>query len=180
MLIEIEGDLPCHSDTMRVIGDGWRSEVVLLSMFGPRNAVRAAWATLAKVSGRRGRVGSIRAGGDNVGLAGGVAYSTVTAPLERGLLHCVIYHPMLSRNAPDVGFIYQVGPDASRRYFDRLARWCPVPLRTSWCAPLWDLGRERGAIALMNGHGREVWNLSTKRDVWESIVHDALLAGGLQ
>jgi hypothetical protein len=176
MLIEIEGDLPCHSDTLRVRSGGWRTELVLLSLFGPRNAVRAAWATLSKSSGRRGRTGSICVGGRNVGLADGVAYSTVSAPLERGLLHSVIFHPMLSHNAPDVGFIYQVGPDASRRYFDRLARWCPVPFRATWRSALWDLGRKHGSIVQVEGHGRETWHVSTKRDVWEPIVRDALVA----
>lgn len=179
MLLQVEGNLPCHSDTLRVRSEGWRSELVLLSMFGPRNAVRAAWATLAKTSGRRGRHGSIVVGGTNIGMKEDVSYSVVNAPLERGLLHSVIFHPMLSHNAPDTGFIYQVGPEAERRYFDRLARWCPVPLRKTWCAPLWDVGRENGAITEVKGHGREVWHVSTTRDVWEPIVRDALISGKL-
>ncbi len=179
MLLEIEGNLPCFSDTLRAQSGSWRSELVLLSMFGPRNAVRAAWASLSKASGRKGRRESITVGSTNVALREGVTYSAVNAPLERGLLHCVIFHPMLSHNAPDIGFIYQVGPNASRRYFDRLARWCPVPLRTSWRESLWDIGREHGAIVEMPGHGRDVWNVSTKRDVWEPIVRDALVSGEL-
>lgn len=180
MLIEVDGDLPCYSDALRVRGDGWRSELVLLSMFGPRNAVRAAWAKLSKASGRRGRRESISVGGKSVAMADGVSYSTVSAPLERGLLHTVIFHPMLSHNAHDLGFIYQVGPDASRRYFDRLARWCPVPLRAAWRGPLWDLGRAHGAIVEVRGHGREVWHVTTTRDAWEPIVRDALVTKELQ
>jgi len=177
MLIEVCGDLPCHSDALRVYGDGWRSELVLLSLFGPRNAVRAAWATLSKSQARRGRTGSIRVGDRTVGLAEGVAYTTVQAPLERGLLHSVMFHPLLSHHAPDRGFFYQVGPDAALRYFPRLARWCPVPFRTSWREALWDLGRAQGAIGYVQGHGREVWRVSTTRDAWEPIVRDALVAG---
>jgi hypothetical protein len=179
MLLEIEGDLPCHSDTLRTHGDTWRSDLVLLSMFGPRNAVRAAWANLSKVSGRRGRHGSISVGGKTVGMRENVAYSAVHAPLERGLLHCVIFHPMLGHNAPDTGSFYQVGPNADRRYFTRLARWCPVPFRSSWQAPLWDIGRENGTIVEVNGHGREVWHVSTKRESWEPLVRDALISGEL-
>jgi hypothetical protein len=179
VLIEIDGDLPCHSDTLRVRGEGWNTEIVLLSMFGPRNAVRAAWAKLSKSSGRRGHRQPISVGGENAKLAEGVTYSTVSAPLERGLLHTVIFHHMLGHNAPDLGFIYQTGPDASRRYFDRLARWCPVPLRADWRAPLWDLGRRAGAITVLKGHGREAWHVTTKRDAWESIIREALVAGEL-
>lgn len=180
MLIEISGNLPCYSDTLRATGDGWRSDLVMLSMFGPRNAVRAAWANLSKSSGRRGRCGSITVGGRNVGMSEGISYLTVSAPLDRGLLHSVIFHPMLGHNAPDIGFIYQTGPDADRRYFARLARWCPVPLRITWCSLLWDLGRKHGSIVAMEGHGREVWRVSTSRDAWEPIVRDALVAGELR
>jgi hypothetical protein len=180
MLLEIDGDLPCHSDTLRLHGEGYRSEVVLLSVFGPRNAVRASWARLAKCNGRRGRTGSISVGGRNVGLAENVGYSTVSAPLDRGLLHLVVFHPMLSHNAPDVGFVYQVGPDAAIRYFDRMARWCPIPLRASWRAPLWDIGRTHGAIVPIGGHGRDVWHVTTTREIWEPIIASALASKELQ
>lgn len=169
-LLEIGGDLPCYSDTLRTDGTGWRSGVVLLSMFGPLNAVRAAWANLHRVSGKRGRCGYISVGGRNVGLQENIAYSSATAPLDRGLAHILIFHPMLGHNAPDLGFIYQVGPDASERYFDRMARRCPVPLRKSWRASLWGLGRAHGAIVPIDGHGFDVWNVATTRDVWEPIV----------
>lgn len=181
MLLEIKGDLPCYSDTLRVSGaaGAWRSDLVLLSMFGHRNAVRAAWAKLSKAAGRRGYHESIDVGGTSVAKAVGVAYTMAHAPLERGMLHCLIWHPMLGHNAPDVGFVFQTGPDAERRYFDRLARWCPVPLRAAWRTPLWSIGRAHGAIVEMGGHGREVWHVSTKRDVWEPIVRDAIVAGEL-
>lgn len=178
ILLEIAGDLPCHSNALRVLGEGWRSEIVLLSMFGPRNAVRAAWATLSKSTGRRSR-GSIDVGGTRVTMSEGVTYSTVTAPLGRGLLHSLTFHPMLSHNAPDVGYFYQAGPNPDQRYFNRLARWCPVPLRTSWREPLWSIGREHGAITELRGHGREVWHVATTREIWEPIVRDALVAGEL-
>jgi len=179
MLVEIQGSLSCYSDALRVDGHGYHSALVLLSLFGPRNAVRAAWATLVKSSGRK-RTGSIAVGDTRAGLKEGVGYSTVSAPLERGLHHIVIFHPMLSHNAPDLGYVYQVGPDASRRYFDRLARWCPVPLRTSWCGRLWNLGRQAGAITELAGHGRDVWRVATTREVWEPIVRDAVVSGELQ
>lgn len=180
MLVEIGGALPCYSDTLRVHGEEYRSELVMLSLFGPRNAVRAAWANLSKSSGRRGRCGSITVGGRTVGMGEGIGYLTVSAPLERGLLHMVIFHPMFSHNAPDVGSFYQTGPDAGRRYFTRLARWCPVPLRTAWRSSLWDLGRKHGAIVQAEGHGREAWKVSTLTDTWEPIVRGALTEGGLQ
>jgi hypothetical protein len=179
MLLEIDGDLPCYSDTLRVTSEGWRSELVLLSMSGPRNAVRAAWATLAKTNGRKKYRESISVGNTHVVMGQGVGYSVAHAPLERGLLHSVIFHPMLGHNAPDVGFFYQVGPSAERRYFARLARWCPIPLRTTWSDSLWDIGRRCGAIVEVTGHGLSVWHVATTQAVWEPIVRDALVAGEL-
>lgn len=179
ILLEIKGDLPCHCDTLRVRGEGWRSELLLLSMFGPRNAVRAAWATLSKGASRSGHRETIDVGGTNVSKSD-AAYFTNTAPIGRGLLHCIIYHQQLSHNAPNLGHILQTGPEAERRYFDRLARWCPVPMRGAWREKLWDLGRERGAIVEMRGHGRELWQISTARDVWEPIVREAIVAGELR
>lgn len=178
-ILRIEGDLACYSDALRTHGDGWRSELVLLSMFGPRNAVRAAWATLSSSYGRKGYRKSIKVGTSNVSLHESVTYSTVQVPLERGLLHCVIFHPMLGHNAPDLGYFFQVGPGADQRYFDRLARWCQVPLRATWRVPLWSIGCERGAIVELKGHGRDVWHVSTSADIWGPIVRDALLTGDL-
>jgi hypothetical protein len=179
ILLAIKGALTCHADALRVTGNGYRSELVLISMFGPRNAVRAAWATLSVV-GRRGRRESIQVGDTYIAKSERASYTTVNPPLERGLLHCVIFHQQLGHNAPDLGYVYQTGPDAERRYFDRLARWCPVPLRAAWREPLWDIGRARGAITEVTGHGREVWHVATKREVWEPIVRDALVAGELR
>jgi hypothetical protein len=181
ILLEVKGDLPCHCDTLRVRGDErhYRSELLLLSMFGPRNAVRAAWAKLSKGASRGGHRESIDVGGTSVAKSD-AAYFTGFAPLGRGLLHCLIYHHELSHNAPNLGRVLQVGPDAGRRYFDRLARWCPVPMRSEWRAPLWDLGRAKGAIVEMRGHGREVWHVDTTRETWEPIIRDALVTGELR
>lgn len=179
MLLEVKGELACYCDCLRVRDSGaYRHDLVLLSLFGPRNAVRAAWAKLSSAS-RRGYHESIQVGDRNVAKAGDASYTTVSSPLGKGLVHCLIYHQQLGHNAPDRGYIYQVGPDAERRYFDRLARWCPVPLRDSWREPLWKIGRERNAIIEVGGHGRDVWWVSTERDQWEPIVRDALVAGEL-
>lgn len=179
MLLEIKGDLVCHSDTLRTTSvNGYRSDIVLFSMFGPRNAVRAAWAKLSAAS-RRGN-DYITVGGSTVSKAAGATYTTVNAHLGQGMMHCVMFHQQLGHNAPDRGFIYQEGADASRRYFGRLSRWCAVPFRASWCEPLWNLGRAHNAIVEVAGHGREVWSVSTKRETWEPIVQAALVAGDLR
>lgn len=179
MLLEVKGDLPCYCDTLRTTGDGYSRKIVLLSLFGPRNAVRAAWAKLSKSASRSGYRESIDVGGQHVAKSND-SYSSVAAPLERGILHQIIFHHLLGHNAPDAGFLYQTGPDADQRYFDRLARLCPVPLRSSWREPLWALGREHGAIALLEGHGREVWQVATTGEVWQPIIRDAVVTGGLR
>lgn len=183
MFLEVKGDLPCYCDTLRVHtgGDRYsRSELVLLSLFGPRNAVRAAWAKLCSSSSRRSGNPSIEIGDRHVSRSENATYTTVTAPLERGLLHTVIFHQQLGHNAPNLGHVYQTGPAAARRYFDRLALWCPVPMRAAWREPLWTLGRAAGAIVEVVGHGREVWRVATTREAWEPIVRDGLVSGELR
>jgi hypothetical protein len=184
VLLEIKGDLPCYCDTLRVhtSDDGGyrsRAELVLLSMFGPRNAVRAAWAKLFKAASRGGHRDSIEVGEQHVSLSDR-AYFTVTAPIGRGLLHSVIFHSQLGHNAPDLGYLYQTGPAAERRYFDRLTRWCPVPMRTTWREPLWELGKAAGAVLEVRGHGREAWRVDTTREVWEPILTTAIREGALR
>lgn len=179
LLLQVRGDLPCHCDTLRTT-TGHRSELVLISMFGSRNAVRAAWARFSKAPSRSGYREPVKVGEQSVTKANGIHYGVVSTPLERGILHTVIFHPLLGHNAPDTGTIYQVGPDADRRYFTRLARWCPVPFREAWREPLWRLGRKHGAIVELGGHGLEVWAVSTKRETWEPIVRDALIAKELR
>lgn len=182
MLLEIKGSLPCYSDALRVIPrehDYGSAKIVLLSMFGNRNAVRAAWARLSKAASRSGYRESIDVGGASVAKSND-NYSTVFAPIGRGRLHCLIWHQQLGHNAPDTGVVYQAGPDASTRYFDKLAKRCPVPVRASWAPALWTIGRDKGAIKLLEGHGREVWSIDTSRETWEPILRDAILAGELR
>jgi hypothetical protein len=179
MLLEIKGTLPCYSDALRVIpreSNYGASKLVLLSMFGNRNAVRAAWAKLSKAASRSGYRESIDVSGTPVAKSNDDSYSTVFAPIGRGRLHCLIWHQQLGHNAPDTGVVYQAGPDASTRYFDKLAKRCPVPLRAGWAPALWTLGQEHNAIKLLEGHGREVWSIDTTRETWEPILRDALIA----
>lgn len=179
-ILVVDGALPCYCDTLRAFGGSYYggSTLVLLSLFGPHNAVRAAWADLFKAT-RRKYVNGIRIGGQEVKRDNDLAYVSSSASLGRGLLHLVVFDPRLGHLAPAEEFFLQAGPNADELYFDRLSRWCPIPFRASWRARLWELGRAAGAITLLPGHGREVWRVTTTREVWEPIVTTAITDGSL-
>lgn len=176
--VKVEG-MSAYADVLRFepghYGNG--GSIVLLSMFGPRNAVRAAWARLSE-STRKGRHSTSIAVGEFHVSKGEASYTTISSPLPgRGLTHTVIVHQQLQRNAPDIGFFYQVGPDADRRYYDRLARYCAVPLRRDWSAALWSLGITAGTVSPVVGHGLEVFRISTDADAWAALVKNAIVSG---
>lgn len=181
-LLEVAGDLACYCDTVRGTTryyDEHSLEILLLSLIGPTNAVRAAWAKLVAAA-RSKTAPSIRIGGYSAARNVDTTYHSATAPLGRGLLHLIMYHPSLSALAPATESFYVVGPDAEVSYFDRLSRWCPIPFRSAWRDVLWERGRAANVITLQPGHGREVWSVATTRESWEPIVVDALTDGSIR
>lgn len=168
----IGDELRCYADTLRYEEPG---RIVLLSMFGPRNAVRASWAKLVQHT-RRTYMPGIHVGGVYVSKEANTSYFSAHAQIGRGLLHTLLFHPHLSVNAPDTGCFYTL--DAAG-YFARLAPRCPVPFRAGWADALWRLGLAAGAVRALPGHGREVWRVATTSDSWAPIVTAALAAGEL-
>lgn len=178
LVLEVEGDLTCYSDTLRTDGR-YGADIVLLSLFGARNAVRAAWAKLAKDSRKKYTEG-IKVGERHVRRGEETGYMTTSAPLGRGLVHIVTFDLMLGRGAPDRGFYFHAAPSTSSNapgtWYERLFRCCEIPLRVEWAPVLWDLGLAAGAIVELKGHGRCVWKVETGTKAWAPIVKEGILS----
>lgn len=170
--VEAKG-MTCWSDTCRYVG---HRDVVLISLFGPRNAVRAAWATFFN----RKRWPSVEVGDDHARRVEDAAYSTIQTPMGKDL-HTIIVHAAATRqHSSFADAFFQVGPRAEERFFDRLARRCPVPMRPSWRDEIWRLGIEKDAIWPLAGFGLPVHHVRTEGEIWAPIVKEALVSGRLR
>lgn len=172
MLVTIRnGGISCWSDLYRV-----DSGVVVISLFGPRNSVRAIW---ARMSAKR----SYEQIDTDVGLTGislnsERSYVTMQTPLSRGDLHLVV----LDLQATNQGsffkdHFYLVGDDAPETFFNKLNSRCRVPFRAEWAGYLWAQANERGDIYALRGYGAEAYYVPTDTDTWSEIVKAGIESG---
>jgi hypothetical protein len=188
------GGFTCWCDSLRSYG----GELVLMSLYGPRNAVRAAW---AKLNSAERRNPTIQIGDEEHGRAHGVLYATINTPMADGAdLHTILIDRRATRGGEDPAFYFQVGPDPHTRFFPRLAERCPLPLRAAWSADLWELGQswagdaedvermggdegyrrsQLAPISRLGGHGLPVYRVETGATAWGPIVKASLLEGRL-
>jgi hypothetical protein len=165
--------MTCWADSSRQLSGGWSGGLVFLSMFGDRNAVRAAWATLSN----RKR-DSVQVGDAYLKKMDEASYSTISAPLGKGSVHLMILHSDMTRMSSSfVTSFYQVGPNAEERFYERFTRLCMVPMRPSWRDEIWKMGTEANLFSLLPGFGLPVYSINTDDEKWAPLVKDALLAG---
>lgn len=164
------GKLSAQAETFRMVGSEWNREIVMLSMTGPRNAVRGIWARLNLVSGRRRYesletpLGSARLG-DNV-------YVSLSAPLPRGGLHLIAMHRDMTHHlSPYETRFYQLGKET---FFARLNRVSPVPFKREWANELFDRGIAAGLVKSCPGIGREVFGVDASSLAWLDVVKELL------
>lgn len=173
-----EGKWRAWCDTVRATA---RGEIVVLSMFGPHNAVRAIW---ARMVGSRLPVVVGAADGmsddDTYKLADdGAGYFRAQAPLDHQRLHTVLLHASTTHHASPFSTQFaQVGPRPEVAYFARLSRFCPVPLRDSWRESLWVLGQREGLIVELQGHGMPGYAVDAT-DAWAGVVRGGIETGAL-
>lgn len=175
--VEVKG-LSCWCDTFRYSGasTAYDKPLVMLSLFGSRNSVRAAWARLV---GRKRNGDALYIGDDRISLADDGRYITLSQPIGHQQLHLVVIHPLATHQASVFGPAFaQVGEDSATAYFARLNRMCPVPFRKEWCAPLWELGQQAGLIADLPGFGVPAFRV-TVGDGWSAVVKQGIETGRL-
>lgn len=172
--------LECWADSLRVgprTSTYWGTEpLVLLSMFGPRNSVRAAWASLLQAKKYR----HLSVGDFNVKLMDDVHYASIQTPMPDRMLHTIILHPLATHQlSPFANGFLQIGSSPEEGYFQRLNRLCPIPLRAEWREELWKAGLQKGLIAPLPGVGIPGYKVSVSKD-WADVVKAGILAGDLK
>lgn len=165
----------CWSDAIRHDGD-----IVFLSLFGHRNAVRGIWASI--VSRKRGDPGIwIDSLGVRLRVADEERYTTISSSLhDRNSLHIVLVHNEATRQSTVTrDRFFQIGPDPSTKYFSRLTQLCRVPMRESWSDAIWQIGLRGKAIVPVFGFGISVHKIDTHVDTWAPLVKQAIVDGVL-
>lgn len=171
--VECSG-LWCWADGARFIPDRWNHDLAVLSVFGPRNAVRAAWARLAQR-----RHGSLTIGQSRACLVEGEKYVTIQTPMTRQMLHLIVIHPAATHQyTPFAKSFLLVGPEPEVRFFGRLNRMCPIPFRPAWREALWAMGREHGLIQPMPGFGLPGYKVDVT-EAWAPLIKSGIENGGL-
>jgi len=170
------GGLWCWADGARFLhANQWHQDVVALSMFGARNAVRAAWARLSS----RTRAASLTIGQSYAYLVEGEKYVTIQAPMARQMLHLIVVHPAATHQfSPFAKSFFLVGPEPEVRFFARLNRMCPIPFRPTWREALWSMGREHNLIKPLPGFGIPGYTVDTT-EAWAPIIKAGIENGGL-
>lgn len=152
----------------------WRTEVAMISMFGPRNAVRASWARFLQK-----KSSGVQVGDQTACLVEGVKYISIQTPMTRQMLHVVLLHPACTHQfTPFADNFIQVGPEPEIRYFSRLNRMCPIPFRPTWREPLWHLGIENELIVPLPGCGMPGYVIHTTGK-WSEVVKSGIQNGVL-
>jgi hypothetical protein len=159
----------------------YQSAAIMISLYGPRNAVRAAWAHFS--SGQKAHQRSLEIDGETVPPDENAHYVTLRSVLhDEAMLHMVILHPLAThQTSPSLPVFFQVGEDAEaqRRFYWRLNRACPVPFRASWQTVLWRLGREASLIEAVGGFGLPCYRVQAG-DAWAEVVKAGIVSGELK
>lgn len=172
--VKVEG-LECWSDSHRYDD---RGEIVLLSVFGPRNAVRAAWARLM----RDRKNGSVEVD-DRQFHRGDADYTSMSSTLPRGVFHwALVHHDATHRVSPFAGGFYLVSPTPAQDFFPRLNRLCAMPFRPAWASELWSAGQqgEDAPIRPLPGHGVPGFYVSADVETWHRVVRDLIASGRIR
>lgn len=163
------GGVSCYAESHRFLGEN--GHTILLSLFGPRNAVRACWATFFD----RKRWPMVRVGNIPASREEGQPYTTIQTPLGKDLLHTIIIHSGATRQGTAfTQTFFQVGPDAEERFFGRLCHLCPVPMRPAWKQDVWELGLQHKIITSLEGFGLPLYQIHTSSDQWGPVIQTAL------
>lgn len=177
MLKVSHGGIEAWADAARSHPGGWGNggDLVMLSMFGPRNAVRSLWATL--VGG--GKTAGVMIGKDYFSAATGVRYASVQTPMPRRMTHLILVDPACTHQVSSfAGQFVQLGASAHEDFFSRLNRFCPVPFRRSWRDALWTLGLESELIAPLPGFGIAAYSVDAGPQ-WAGVVKSGIQNGVL-
>lgn len=178
------GRLSCWADTCRYyVGEGDDKVVVMLSMYGPQNAVEAAWARLTGLQKKRsgyyvGSAGKVQVYKDLVRIDPVNRPVTVKTAIAEGKSHLVCVDRALTvYHGAEASFFYFA--DDPSQFRSRLGQYLEIPTHGDWNGWLWETGLEHGLVHLLEGFGHEVYHVQSNADEWLPLIQEALLNGDI-
>ncbi|HFQ93778.1 MAG TPA: hypothetical protein ENK32_07195, partial [Anaerolineae bacterium] len=160
--------------TPAVVLDSDNDNIVYLEMVGHKQAVRANWAALAAKKVRW-------IGGQRVYLDGMKEHVLVRASLPCGWVDYILIHKQASireMNPEAPFFLLDDGRQPIPPLFYPMLNNClAVPVLAEWAGYLWENGRARRLITLLNkgeGQGYAAWRVLPAPDEWQKVVQDGL------
>jgi hypothetical protein len=160
--------------TPAVVLDDDNDNIVYLEMVGHKQSVRANWAALV---GKK----VCWIGGQRVYLDGMKEHVMVKSSLPCGWVDHILIHKQASireMNPEEPFFLLDDGNQAIPPLFYPMLNKClAVPVLEEWAGYLWENGRSRNLITLMNdgqGQGYAAWRTLPTPDVWQEVIQTGL------
>jgi hypothetical protein len=164
--------LPVH--TPALVLDSDNDNIIYLQMLGNKQAVRANWAALVAKK-------ACWIGGQRVYLNGMKAHLLLKASLPCGWVDHILIHKQASireMNPEEPFFLLDDGRQSIPPLFYAMLNKClAVPVLDEWARYLWENGRQRKLITLLNGgegQGYAAWRVLPAPDAWQEVVQAGL------
>jgi len=152
--------------------------LVYLEMVGAKESVKANWA--AMVGG--GKVHWV--GRQRIRLDGMKAHVKIQASLPCGWADQILIHKQASLREMNPEQPFYLLDDGTRpipqMFYAMLNKALALPLLESWSGYLWDNGRERNLIFLLDdgeGQGFAAWRVLPEPDMWQEVISNGLRLG---
>jgi hypothetical protein len=149
--------------------------LVYLEMIGPKQSVKANWAAL--VGG--GKVHWI--GRKEIRLDGMKEHVKLQATLPCGWSDTILIHKQASLREMNPEQPFYLLDDGTRPipplFYPMLNKCLALPLLEGWSGYLWENGRERKLIKLLDegeGQGYTAWRVLPAPKEWQEVVSDGL------
>jgi hypothetical protein len=149
--------------------------LIYLEMIGPKQSVKANWAAL--IGG--GKVHWL--GRKRVRLDGMKAHIKIQSTLPCGWANHILIHKQASLKEMNPEQPFYLLDDGNQMipslFYAMLNKALALPLLESWSAYLWQNGRERKLISLLDegeGQGYAAWRVLPAPEAWQEIIQDGL------
>lgn len=153
--------------------------LVYLEMVGAKQSVKANWAALVGGGGGNSRVHWL--GRKRIRLDGMKAHVKIQATLPCGWTNHILIHKQASlkeMNPEQPFYLLDNGTQPIPPLFYPMLNKClALPLLPAWTGYLWENGRERDLISLLDegeGQGYAAWRVLPAPEAWQEIVQTGL------
>ena len=176
--LSLAGGLAVYTPALTI--DDEENTLVYLEMVGPKQSIKANWATL--VGG--GKVHWI--GRQRVQLDGMKQHVRVQASLPCGWTSTALIHKQASLKEMNPELPFYLLDDGTRPipplFYAMLNKSLALPLLEDWVDYLWVAGRDLRLVQLLDegqGQGYVAWRVLSTRDVWQELIQEAIVQGQL-